>query len=389
MSDEVQRHAVPASKLHSRAPKSTIAKKGGKGARKGLGATKVSKIDFDMLEKNAEESDKQQKEEQAASMENFGAVKHENRPSTKGEKQKSQPSSESIRLAYEDLSIKEKQNETKLNRMTDKKKLQAERLGMGFGNTRGIGHSLDMQTIEQENPHRKQPRKGKYKHKGEIFYDACSSPSSEEDVVEGWALISPESRYKNRRQHSSSSSRKKSSLSSKAAPLSYSTIEPITQSHKADTSLFRSIESVKEPNPDKSSGGSGGVARNSRSSKPNGQLSSNQQQQSHNSFDGCKGISSDQMFASSTRHQQQNQQSYRRVEGRSGISSDDFYGRSTSKPSALYGGSRGGMVPRGVTQHVPDMYEIREGVKEGVRSMAGKMSSIVGSITDAIEERRF
>ena len=43
------------------------------------------------------------------------------------------------------------------------------------------------------------------------------------------------------------------------------------------------------------------------------------------------------------------------------------------------------MVPRGVTQHVPDMYEIREGVKEGVRSMAGKMSSIVGSITDAIE----
>lgn len=42
---------------------------------------------------------------------------------------------ESLRLAYQDLTIQQKQNELKLSKMNDTKKEQALRLGMGMGKT--------------------------------------------------------------------------------------------------------------------------------------------------------------------------------------------------------------------------------------------------------------
>lgn len=66
----------------------------------------------------------------------------------------------SLRLAYKDLEIQMKKEE-KMN-MSGQKKVESERLGMGFGNCRsGISHSVtsDMQTIEQETPVVAKPRK--------------------------------------------------------------------------------------------------------------------------------------------------------------------------------------------------------------------------------------
>jgi len=42
-------------------------------------------------------------------------------------------STQSLQLAYQDLSVKEKQDNVKLSKMNDAKKAQAQRLGMGMG----------------------------------------------------------------------------------------------------------------------------------------------------------------------------------------------------------------------------------------------------------------
>ena len=44
-------------------------------------------------------------------------------------------SGESLRLAYQDLSLQEKQADMKLSKMDSSKKEQAQRLGMGMGRT--------------------------------------------------------------------------------------------------------------------------------------------------------------------------------------------------------------------------------------------------------------
>ncbi|KAK2492367.1 hypothetical protein MC885_021865 [Smutsia gigantea] len=81
----------------------------------------------------------------------------------------------SLRLAYKDLEIQMKKDE-KMN-MSDQKKIESERLGMGFGNRRsGISHSVtsDMQTIDQETPITAKPRK-KYSDDHDDSYFTSSS----------------------------------------------------------------------------------------------------------------------------------------------------------------------------------------------------------------------
>ncbi|XP_051886253.1 ADP-ribosylation factor GTPase-activating protein 2 isoform X2 [Pristis pectinata] len=48
----------------------------------------------------------------------------------------------SLRLAYQDLEIQRKKEEEKMKRMEGKKKEQAERLGMGLGSRAGVSHSV-------------------------------------------------------------------------------------------------------------------------------------------------------------------------------------------------------------------------------------------------------
>ena len=69
----------------------------------------------------------------------------------------------------------------------------------------------------------------------------------------------------------------------------------------------------------------------------------------------------------------------RNVEGRSGISSDDFYGRTSNNQSQS--------SISNMRNHVPDMYDVKEGVRQGVRSVAGKLSHYVGKVQEAIEGR--
>uniref|UniRef100_A0A671X8E1 ADP-ribosylation factor GTPase-activating protein 2 n=1 Tax=Sparus aurata TaxID=8175 RepID=A0A671X8E1_SPAAU len=107
------------------------------GAKKGLGAQKVSSKSFSEVEKQAQVAEKM-REEQAAEV----------------KKQAEESIVASMRLAYKELEIDRKMEEKKIQNMEGKKREQAERLGMGFGSRSAVSHSVmsEMQVIEQESP---------------------------------------------------------------------------------------------------------------------------------------------------------------------------------------------------------------------------------------------
>merc|ERR1719348_1747497 len=134
------------------AKKSTIgarkpaAKKTGLGAKKGLGAQKVTK-DFADIEREAEMAD------------NIMIARKEEAKRAEAKTAEEEAASiASMRLAYQDLGLQQKKKEQALSKMDPKKAEQMERLGMGFGAGSGFGgiqsHSLvsDMGVIKQEDP---------------------------------------------------------------------------------------------------------------------------------------------------------------------------------------------------------------------------------------------
>uniref|UniRef100_A0A8C7P0J8 ADP-ribosylation factor GTPase-activating protein 3 n=1 Tax=Oncorhynchus mykiss TaxID=8022 RepID=A0A8C7P0J8_ONCMY len=139
------------------------------GAKKGgLGGKKVSKQSFCDLEKKAQAVDKLNERDTA--------------PTTKNSPQPAEESiGASMRLAYKDLEAQQRSNTEKMKGMGEKKKEQAERLGMGFGSRSGVSHSVlsDMHTIQQESPvGSKQPTKSRrYTEKEEEETDEGSFTS--------------------------------------------------------------------------------------------------------------------------------------------------------------------------------------------------------------------
>lgn len=113
-----------------------------KGKGKGFGAQKVN-TDFSEIENRAQRLDKEREE-----LEKNSAIQE---AKTQEEKEKQMAS---MRLAYQDMSIQRKKEEEKLKASDPKKAEQLERLGMGFGGSKGISHSAisDMQTIQQDAP---------------------------------------------------------------------------------------------------------------------------------------------------------------------------------------------------------------------------------------------
>uniref|UniRef100_A0ABI7Y6S8 ADP-ribosylation factor GTPase-activating protein 3 n=1 Tax=Felis catus TaxID=9685 RepID=A0ABI7Y6S8_FELCA len=134
--------------------------KRGLGAKKGsLGAQKLANTCFNEIEKQAQAVDKMKEQEDLLAS---AAPKEESIVS-------------SLRLAYKDLEIQMKKDE-KMN-MSGKKKIESERLGMGFGNCRsGISHSVtsDMQTIEQETPIIAKSRKKYSDDSGDPYFTSSS-----------------------------------------------------------------------------------------------------------------------------------------------------------------------------------------------------------------------
>lgn len=118
------------------------AAKKGLGGKKGFGAQKV-RTNFSDLESEAQQRDKDR--------EQLEKMHAQQKVASKEDEAKRMVS---MKLAYQDLSLEEKKREDKMKTADPKKKAQMERLGMGFGGSRGASHSVmsDMQTIDQETP---------------------------------------------------------------------------------------------------------------------------------------------------------------------------------------------------------------------------------------------
>ena len=73
--------------------------------------------------------------------------------------------------------------------------------------------------------------------------------------------------------------------------------------------------------------------------------------------------------------QYETKQNLSRLEGSTSISSDDFFG----------GGSGGGRRNQSYGNSQVDMQDIKDGVKQGVTKVAGKMSSLANGIMSSLQ----
>lgn len=324
---------------HLDARKSTIgsrkpaAAKKGLGVKKGLGAQRVH-TNFTEIEKEAQKVDQQRELiDSTAKQQNFSISNADE------EKQ-----SASVRLAYKDLSLIQKQTEDRMRHMDPKKAEQLERLGMGLisgcNTSGGFAHSAasDMKLITQETPSQA----------------SRNRDLDLEDDFEFLSFTSGPPKYGDSPFLSRSSSDRLSDFSSKGS---------WTQEKLDKKSTSEMIPSQKDP-----------ISGRSRKAVSAGStpVSSDEAQRK---FGNAKAISSEQFFGPDRDSEFERRTNLSRFEGSNCISSEDFFsnGSSQRNPSPTYSG--------------PNLYDIKEGVKDGVTKVAGRLSSLANGVMSSLQEK--
>ncbi|XP_022251688.1 ADP-ribosylation factor GTPase-activating protein 2-like isoform X2 [Limulus polyphemus] len=308
-----------------------IGTKKGQGARKGLGAQRVRK-DFSEIEKEAQQADHLREQAAVAAKQHVDISKEEE------EKQLI-----SMRLAYKDLSLQQKQTEQILKHVDPHKAEQFERLGMGFsgGQLGGgtVSHSAlsDMKTIQQE-----LPTSNIKQDKDHDF----------EDEFEFIGFTSGPPKYRD----SPFLSRKDDDFKSFSSKPSWDIDRDGEKSFLSDTVLTR----------DDSSTQSRRSTAAALSSVPSGD-------EAQRKFGNAKAISSDQFFGNSRDSNFECREKLSRFEGSSSISSSDYFGESSAAKGSSY--------------NAPNLYDIKEGVKDGVTKVAGRLSSLANGVMTSFQER--
>uniref|UniRef100_A0A182Y170 Uncharacterized protein n=1 Tax=Anopheles stephensi TaxID=30069 RepID=A0A182Y170_ANOST len=364
-------------------------KKGGLGAKKGgLGATRV-KTNFAEIEERANMADK---------------LKLAPAPEKIATEEEKAETLASVRLAYQDLSIKQHKEEEKLKAIDPNKAKQIERLGMGFGRASGVSHSAltDMKTLTQEETTRSGTSVSKAYDRDDSSSGGggsgggggggSSSGNGGNDFFDDYSII-----------YGFSGSGKGADMS-EATQMGFDTLEPIdskrptvkTMFSPAGGSLKGGASSSISDQPTYSRGGGGSSSNNSHSSSSSGRRNaSNQPTPVDNSdvaqkkFGSAKGISSDQFFGDE-------QSSYERsanlskFQGSTSISSADYFGHgsSSSMGSSGGGGGRpGGSRGPALQYNGPDLEDVRESVRQGVTKVAGRLSSLASDVMNSIQDK--
>ncbi|XP_043822829.1 ADP-ribosylation factor GTPase-activating protein 3 isoform X2 [Dromiciops gliroides] len=298
--------------------KPTQARKGLGAKKGGLGAQKVSSSSFSDIEKQAQAVEKRKEQD------DLQAPKEDSIMS-------------SLRLAYQDLEI-QMARDKKMN-FDGKKKIESERLGMGFGNTRsGISHSVvsDMQTIEQETPILAKPRK-KYSDDREDFYFTSSSTRFFEDPAE---------------------------------------VRSSTMAKWDDSSdFFWRSEPLREADTILGSKGRSYADRPTSRRKPDYEPAGNTDE-AQKKFGNVKAISSDMYFGRRDQADYETRARLERLSGSSSISSADLFDEQRKQSSGNYNLSN-------VLPNAPDIAQF----KQGVRSVAGKLSVLANGVMTSIQDR--
>ncbi|KAK9498053.1 hypothetical protein O3M35_003936 [Rhynocoris fuscipes] len=315
----------------------TTAKKGGLGIRKvgGLGAQKISTSSFADIEREAELAEK---------------LKAQTMPEPTEQEDEIQETDQitSMRLAYEDLSIRQKKEEEKLKAVDPNKAKQMERLGMGFAQRSGVSHSAlnDMKTIQQENA-----AKQITSELNDDFFDvdfSLSSISHSDFLLKSWAEA--------RNSRNSTDSRNISSLlgdrkDSKSTNFS----EEESSSHSSQYSEKKSLQTP--------------VTVSDEAQKK---------------FGSAKSISSDQFFSDNSENTFERSANLSRFEGSSSISSADFFNRNEN--IGRTSGATGNLIANSLI-NAPDLDDVKESVRQGVTKVAGRLSSLANGVMSSIQEK--
>ena len=339
---EAQAHAEPRKALIG-AKKTGAAKKS-----KGFGAQRV-KANFNEIENKAQQLDKE-REELAKNM----ATKE---AKTQEEKEKQMVS---MKLAYKDMSLERKKQEDKLKISDPKKAEQFERLGMGFsGNracdVRGLSHSAmtDMQTINQDTPEKdNKSRLDKYSSR------STRSRNFFEDELDDMGFSGTKNDSIFDMEKDNSWGNKDNSWGSS------------NKSGSWDIDRFETKQSFTENFPSKNEDD-----RPSRSRKAYdyNTSSSSSSEDAQKKFGNAKAISSDQYFGGRDTDFD-TKQNLQRFEGSSSISSDDLFGDNSSSRNNRSSYNSG-----------PDLQEIKDGVRQGVTKVAGKISSLASGVMTSLQ----
>ncbi|XP_028672756.1 ADP-ribosylation factor GTPase-activating protein 3 isoform X2 [Erpetoichthys calabaricus] len=292
------------------------------GAKKGgLGAQKVSCQSFSEIEKRAQAVDKLRENEE----------QH-----TKQKAEKEETLVTSMRLAYHDLEIQRVKDNEKLKNLAGKKKEQAERLGMGFGNRSGVSHSVvsDMQIIQQDLPSGSKLSRKKY------IEDESENDNSS---------FSSKSRYYG--DSDSSSFFSKWEDNSDASWKETSQPEPETIVSAKMSSFDERLTTRRKQEHEPSS-----------------------MDDAQKKFGNAKAISSDMYFGKQDDSEYEAKTKLERFSGSSSISSADLFD-DQKKQIGKYSFTN-------VMPSAPDMSQL----KQGVKSVAGRLSVLANGVMTSIQD---
>ncbi|XP_039294617.1 ADP-ribosylation factor GTPase-activating protein 2 isoform X2 [Nilaparvata lugens] len=374
-------------------------KRTGLGAKKtGLGAERV-KANFAEIEREAELADQLKMQE---------AEKKTVSPELNKEEEEAQLAS--MRLAYQDLSIKQKKEEDKLKAVDPKKAQQIERLGMGFASRSGVSHSAisDMKTIEQETPansSNKSKRSTLMDSDTDNYFDDfnfVTTSSSGFSMYKGSSNSSPPDRDNQSGldsmmfldHYNCSSSSNNPSSSSNNLSSSSTTTSSRNQANKGGGGgggwwepqpMSATITSPAD-NHNNNSSSSGYSSSNRNSSRggreaPTSTSGSNSPAGSdaQKKFGAAKAISSKQYFGDTNDSTWERKSNLSRFEGSTSISSADYFGRAETIPGG------GGVGGAGI--QTPDLDDVKESVRQGVTKVAGRLSSMANGFMSSLSRK--
>ncbi|RWS27262.1 ADP-ribosylation factor GTPase-activating protein 2-like protein, partial [Leptotrombidium deliense] len=317
------------------------------GAKRGLGAQKVN-ADFKKIEEEALKADELKEV-------------YENTSSKPLTQEEAEENLASINLAYQDLSERQKLTEEKLRSIDPQKAQQLERLGMGFTNAgssrSGISHSAvsDMTSIEQVNPTNNSPSLSSFARNTSLNDKPFSELQMELMMLE-MALSSGPSRYKEAILDKSFGRSKNDIVESDNF---WDVIDNKKDKAPEVIDTIPSLESNKTSN----------SARSMVSSRSVGSIAGDEAQKK---FGTAKAISSDQFFGDSKGSDFERRTTLSRFEGSNSISSDDYFGRKSEKS-------------RQSSLAATNLYDIKEGVKDGVTKVAGRLSNLATGVMSSLQ----
>lgn len=274
---------------------------------------------------------------------------------------------QNINLAYKDLSEKQLEKEEKLRKFDPEKAEQIERLGMGFieKSSSHISHSAigDMKTIEQVNPHSTKSSVIRNLDRDLDILD-IDSPFSSRSSKKNSSYGEKDDFWDCLNQYPSASTTSSSSRSSKVPQV----IDTIPALETSPTRISRPAMAFGSSAPSNPS--------NNSSSSASQSYSHPMDSEAQKKFGSAKAISSAQFFGDQTSSSYEEKTRLNQFQGASSLSSDEYFGRNTNKQPNAYSNISGA-----------NLYDIKEGVKDSVTKVAGRLSNLASDVMSSIQEK--